>query len=112
MALYLVVRHQRAEQRWPNFWLADDRLETIQTTSEIGRLCEAAQRVGERVFVHRCAWQGGPGLICCSVLVSRVDRLSSQMRLVTFADPLVLGVAPVHHPNQGDNWYEETPVAT
>jgi hypothetical protein len=55
MALYVVVHHQQDEnQPWVYAWLDDELIEAIQTTSEIGRLCQRAKERGERVYVHRC----------------------------------------------------------
>ena len=54
MVLYLVIRHRKAKPSWKNEWLDDDRLRAIETTAEIGSLCENAKENGEQVFVHRC----------------------------------------------------------
>ena len=111
MALYLVVHHRRdADQPWQNAWLDDHRLQAIQTTTQIGRLCAAAQEAGERVFVHRCGWGGEAPLICCTVLVARVSQLPGRSSLVEVVEPTALGCPPSLQPGRGQNWYDSEPV--
>lgn len=110
MALFLVVHHQRdVSQPWQNVWLDDNRLKCIMTTTEIGRRCKSAKKIGERVFVHRCGWDSMEPTVCCSVLVSRAENLGSDY-LVEFSEPLVLDHPPPVQPGRGQNFYEAEPV--
>lgn len=84
----------------------DDRLEAIQTTAEIGNLCSEAKKTSSRVFVHRCAWGGNPATICCSVTVAKVDKIDKRTRIVTFAEPELLGTQPPISPSPGTNFYQ------
>ena len=107
MALYIVVHHQQDSHKpWQNNWIDDEQLETIQTTAEIGRMCEQAQRRGERVFVHRCAWGSFAPVVCCSVQVAQVASIDRRTSLVTFSEPMVLNLAPPFSPLLGQNFYE------
>jgi hypothetical protein len=58
MALYVVLRHpDNPEQAWSNAWQPDKPLvDAIMTNNDVAPLCNAAQRAGEYVYVHRCAW--------------------------------------------------------
>ncbi len=106
MKLYVVVHHkQDRSQPWSNNWIDDELLEAIQTTKEIGNLCRAAQRLGDRVFVHRCQWGDIPHSICCSVRVLKVYILDGSTSLVRFTDPRLLGLTPPLTPMPGQNFY-------
>ena len=110
MALYIVVHHNRdAHQPWQNSWLDDDRLEAIQTTREIGRLCETAAIHSEEVFVHRCAWGETQPTICCSLRVDSVDLIDKKASLVKFRDFVILGNQPPLSPSRGQNFYKFGP---
>jgi hypothetical protein len=109
MALYLVVHHGQDRDDWGNHWLDDDRLHSITTTTEIGRLCSSAKNTGERVFIHRCGWGSIEPTICCSVLVSRAVNIGSG-DLVEFTEPVVLDRRPPVQPGRGQNFYEADPV--
>ena len=68
--LYVVVHHRRdSHQPYPNSWLDDERLDAIETTPAIGRLCKDAKVSGRAVFVHRCAWDDSPPVICAGLSV-------------------------------------------
>jgi hypothetical protein len=111
MALYLVVWHQqdKREQQWVDVWLDDDRLQSITTTSEIGRFCASAKSDGERVYIHRCGWGGVEPRVCCSVIVSRAVKFGSDY-LVEFTEPVILGHQPPVQAGRGQNYYEADPV--
>ena len=109
MAFYVVVHHRRDPyQPWANTWLDDDRLKVISTTAEIAARCDQAQRSNEQVFVHRCAWLGGPAVVCCSVAV-KAARYDEKLGWVEFADSKVLGHSPRHQPGRGENSYDADP---
>ena len=110
MALYLVVHHKLDGQQWNNSWLDENRLQSIATTEEIGRLCAAAKAAGERVFIHRCGWVSEGPSICCAVRVARTARLPGHGALVEFEDPTLLGFPVSVQPRRGQNWYESDPV--
>src|SRR5437870_8256752 len=96
MTLHVVLHHRRdPHQPWTNNWVDDDRIESIQTTVEIGRLCEAARARDERVFVHRCAWGSNPPTICCSAKVSQIAAIDRRTTLVRFLEPTGLATPPV-----------------
>lgn len=108
MGLHVVVHHRKdPDQPWrDNIWLDGDLLQAIVTTAEIGRLCEGAQRRGERVSVHRCAWGGIPPTICCTVQVKRVASLSRRTSLVEFTLVEAANRTPPVQPLPGQNSYE------
>ncbi len=106
MALYVVVHHrQDTNQPWVNSWLDDERIEAIQTTNDIGSLCQEAQLHGEPVFVHRCAWAENLPSVCCSVKVAQAVPIDRRTFLVTFADPIPLCSVPPVSPAKGQNSY-------
>jgi hypothetical protein len=110
MALYLVIHHKLDGQQWNNSWLDENRLQSIATTEEIGRLCAAAKAAGERVFIHRCEWVSDGPSICCAVRVARTARLPGHGALVEFEDPALLSCPPSVQPRRGQDWYESDPV--
>ena len=105
MAFFVVVHHRLDKQTWSNHWDGDDRLLTIETTATIAERCALAKQVRERVFVHRCAWQGGPARICCSARVKNAQH-DSEMGWVEFDDLRTLDATPAVHPAKGQNSYE------
>lgn len=91
--LYIVVRHRRHQpQRWQNIWFDDKRLWAIETTTEIGQLCEREKEKDEPVFIHRCAC-GTRAIVCCSALVTSVEYRGAKC-LVTFGESTVLNIPP------------------
>ena len=106
MALYIVVHHKGdPSQPWPNNWLDDQRLQAIETTAEIGRLCQEARQERTRVYVHRCRWGDNPPTICCSVSVQRVSSINRRTSLVEFNDIEVSTGNPPEHQLPGQNFY-------
>lgn len=106
MKLYIVVNHQQdSSQPWRNSWADDQQIEAIQTTREIGNLCKAAKRLGDRVFVHRCQYGDIAHSICCSVRVLSVDFIDRSTSLVKFTDPRLLNLTPPVSPMLGQNFY-------
>jgi len=104
-SLYVVVRHSRnPAQTFKNVWLDDDRLLSITTTDEIGRLCLKAQRDCKVVYVHRCGWDKVPPTICCSVSVQHVQSIPGSPK-VTFSDCTVLNNPPAFSPERGQSFY-------
>ena len=109
MAFFVVVHHKRdQDQPWKNHWLDDDRLQVIETTEDIAARCAEAQRRGERVFVHRCGWLGGPPMVCCSVAIKNA-RHGSNLGWVEFHDPVILDIPPTVQPGRGQNCYDAPP---
>ena len=107
MALYVVVHHQRAEnQPWVNAWLDDELIEAIQTTSEIGHLCQRAKERGERVYVHRCGWGDSPPVVCCSAEVEDIGTIDRATVLVRFRSATAVGAEPSVNPVKGQNFYQ------
>ena len=106
MPLHVVVHHQQDKnQPWVNAWLNDDLIEAIQTTREIGTLCQNAKAGGERVCVHRCGWGDLSPVICCSALVEDVGAIDKSTALVRFADARPLNERPSRSPAKGQNFY-------
>ena len=104
--LYVVVHHSRdTHQPWPNSWLDDKRLEAIETTTEIGRLCQDAKQRNEPVFAHRCAWGSSQPLVCSSASVAQAASIDPCTSLVTFEGQQVLNVAPPVSPYPGQSYY-------
>jgi hypothetical protein len=106
LALYVVVHHrQDPRQPWEtNGWSDDDLLASIPTTVDVATECRDARNTGQWVYVHRCAWDGGPASICCRVHVVRehVDRSGS---FVVFSDAERLGLPAWYRPKRGENCY-------
>lgn len=106
MPLHVIVHHRRdSNQPWVNSWLDDNRLEAIQTTLEVARLCRNAHAKDATVFVHRCAFGGDAPLICCSLKVDTVDRVASSTWLVKFKDQRPIRSVPPIQAAQGQNSY-------
>lgn len=106
MALYVVVHHQRdGNQPWVNAWLDDELIEAIQTTKEIGHLCQQSKDRGERVYVHRCGWGACPPVVCCSAEVEEVGVADRTTVLVRFTSPVRLEQTPLRRPVVGQNFY-------
>ncbi len=106
MALHVIVHHQRdTVQPWINAWLDDQRIEAIQTTKEIGGLCQGAKERGQRVFVHRCGSGELSPQIGCSAEVESVDKIDNTTALVWFKNPIPLNQVPPRSPNKGQNFY-------
>ena len=104
--LYVVVHHrQDTDQRWPNSWLDDERLEAITTTLEIGGLCSDAMARGDSVFVHRCGWADSQPSVCCAASVIQSAPIDQRTSVVTFAAQQVLGATPPVSPHPGQNYY-------
>ena len=106
MTLHVVLHHhQDPNQPWTNDWVDDERIQSIQTTTEIGRLCQDAQRRNDAVFVHRCAWGGNSPIICCCAMVTRVATIDRRTALVTFEGATALGLTPPVQAFLGQNFY-------
>jgi hypothetical protein len=107
--LYLVVRHVRDSQKWPNEWIDDERLASITTTAQIGKFCREAKDIGEEVYVHRCGLINGADklhpIICCSVSVSEVGEPIGSNVIVKFSNQKVLNRQPLVRPELKQNYY-------
>jgi hypothetical protein len=104
--LYLVVHHQRdSQQPFPNSWLDDDRLDAIETTPAIGRMCKEAKLSGRPIFVHRCAWDENPPVVCCRALVLDAVPIDRRTCYVRFGSQEVLAEPPPNTPCPGQNFY-------
>ena len=110
MAFYIIVHHPSDPNRlWANDWDGQTLLRSITTPRTVAaRLVEARER-GERIFVHRCAWNAFSAEICCSALVEDVHNLDNATAFVTFADARQIGAPPPLTPHSGQNSYEERP---
>ena len=104
--LYVVVHHQRDfQQPYPNGWLDDDQLDAIETTPAIGRMCKEAKVSGRAVFVHRCAWDDNPAVICCGALVLDAVAIDRRTWYVRFGSQQVLAEPPPKTPHLGQSFY-------
>ena len=104
--LHLVVHHEKdPHQPYKNVWIDDNRVKTITTTGEVGRLCETAAQRGERVRFHRCRYGAFGPLICAEARVASVQFVHGTMWLVHFDEHTVLQVAPRVTPPQRTNYY-------
>ncbi len=102
----LVVHHQRdAHQPYPNSWLDAERLDAIETTPAIGRLCKAAKVSGRAVYVHRCAWDDNPPVICCRAVVLDAVAIDRRTWYVRFGSQQVLAEPPPKMPYLGQSFY-------
>ena len=108
--LYLVVHHRRDfHQPYPNSWLDDEQLDAIETTTAIGRMCQKAKVSGRAVYVHRCAWDENPPVICCRALVLDATAIDRRTWYVRFGSQQVLAEPPPKIPYPGQSFYS-TPV--
>ncbi len=104
--LYLVVHHQRdAHQPYPNSWLDDQRLDAIETSPAIGRMCKDAKISDRAVFVHRCAWDDNPAVICCRAVVLDAVAIDRRTWYVRFGSQEVLAELPPRTPYLGQSFY-------
>jgi len=109
VAFYVVVHHRRDKnQSWVNDWADDQRLNAITTTAEIASRCGVAKSSGERIYVHRCAYEGFPARIACSVAVKEA-RSDPAVSWVAFHDAAILDAPPPVQPARGQNSYEAPP---
>jgi hypothetical protein len=105
--LYLVLRHRKDSQVWSNAWLDDDRIDAIETNREVAQRCEQALLSDKTIFVHRCAWAGGPPIISCSMKVASVNSISKKDWLVRFKDQSAILRSPTPgQPMAGQNLYD------
>ncbi|MBA3767914.1 MAG: hypothetical protein H0W99_13210 [Acidobacteria bacterium] len=110
MAFYIVVHHSSdPNQLWANEWEAQTLLRTITTPKNIGVMLAEAKANGERIFVHRCAWNTFPAEICCSALVSEVHDLDKTTALIRFTDVRPVGTPPPVTPHAGQSSYDARP---
>src|ERR1041385_654432 len=99
MALYVVLHHRKdSVQPWVNSWLDDDRIEAIQTTTEIGQLCQQCATDSEPVFVHRCGSAEHDPVICCAAKVAQAAPIDRSTYLVTFTEAGQLAITPPRTP--------------
>jgi hypothetical protein len=104
--LYLVVRpRQNPDQTFRNIWLDDDRLQSIETTIEIGEHCKEAMTTDKRVYVHRCGFETSAPCISCSALVVESSQITQSLYFVKFANHSLIGAVPSFSPSQGTNHY-------
>jgi hypothetical protein len=106
MALYVVLHHRRdPNQPWVNSWFDDERIEAIQTTLEIGKLCKRAQDDGDLVFVHRCGFDGDVPIVCCAARVAQSAPVDRGTYSVTFCGTARRSLVPPLSPARGQNFY-------
>ena len=104
--LYLVVHHQRdAHQPYPNSWLDDERLDAIETTPAVGRMCKESKLSGKMILVHRCAWDEDPAVICCRAVVQDAVAIDRRTWYVRFGSQEVLAEMPPEMPYPGQSFY-------
>ncbi len=109
MALYLVVRHQKApQQTFHNIWMDDELLTSIQTTLEVGELCRQEMNLNHVVYIHRCGYLDYPPVICCSVHITDVEEIGGWI-IVKFGNQTPLDFTPPVPPVQGQNNYFAPP---
>jgi hypothetical protein len=106
MALYVVLRHPKnPEQTWSNVWQSDDRLvDGIMTNGDVAPLCEAAQRSGQYVYVHRCTWGGVSAEITSRTKVQNVSKVDRDY-YISFATPEPVAAVPHVQPLRGQDYY-------
>ncbi len=104
--LYVVVYHRRdVHQPYPNSWLDDEQLDAIETTTAIGRMCKKAKLAGTAVYVHRCAWDDNPAVICCRATVLDATAIDRRTWYVRFGSHEVLAEPPPKTPFLGQSFY-------
>jgi hypothetical protein len=110
MAFYIVVHHLSDPNRlWANEWETQTLLRSITTPKNIAVRLTEAKANGERIYVHRCAWNTFPAEICCSAVVSEVHDLDKTTAFVKFSDVQPIGVPPPTTPHVGQSSYEAKP---
>ena len=105
--LYVVVRHRRDFRPCPLSWLDDEQLDAMETSPAIGRMCREAKVAGRAVYVHRCAWDGSPSVICCRALVLDATAIDRRTWYVRFGRQEVLADPPPKTPYPGQNFYPD-----
>jgi hypothetical protein len=110
MAFYIVVHHPADPNRlWANDWDENSLLRSITTPKEVALRCAIARARGERIFVHRCVWDGFLASIWCSVMVSKVQHVDRTMSLIQFTGARLIDLPPLVVPHQGQNCYDALP---
>src|SRR5579859_1888803 len=112
MALYVVLRHpDNPEQVWSNAWQPDKRLvDAIMTNNDVAPLCNAAQRAGEYVYVHRCAWGTATAEITSRARVQSVTKVGRDF-YIQFSSPEPVAASPRVQPFQGqDSYFDASPL--
>jgi hypothetical protein len=106
MIVHLVVHHRNdPHQPWVNSWLDDEKLEAIQTTTDIGRMCRDLLKERISVRVHRCAWNDNPPIVCCKALVADASEIDRATWLVRFTGQETLIEQPASVIGRGINYY-------
>ena len=114
MKLYLVVRHrQNPQQLWLNIWqddVNDEQLTSIETTLEIGNLCNEEKNRNHLVYIHRCGYEDYPPMICCSACVAEVTATDNANRVkILFREQTTLNSPPIIQPVRHQNYYFAPP---
>jgi hypothetical protein len=105
MNLHLVLRHKKNPiQKFKNEWLDYDRPSTIETTKEIGRLCNELNAKGEMIFIHRCGFEKLKPSVICKAKVIEVSKIKTKT-VVKFASHKLMNVSPDFAPPRGTNFY-------
>ena len=97
-ALYVLARHPKAtvgegKRNWLNKWHVDGHcLESITTTLDVARRCEAERDKGNAVYIYRPRYSKDASAIVCSAFVGKVDYSGSEP-IVHFTDAKALGDA-------------------
>lgn len=103
MALYVIVRHEYAPQRYDNKW-DGDKLLAIHTLPKLARECEAEKEKDKPIFVHRTGSDYGPRRIVCSAHVSKVE-CDDKKAYVEFTKHLQMDETPPVEARQGEIFY-------
>jgi hypothetical protein len=107
MAFYIVVHHPSDPNRlWTNDWESQTLIRSITTPKQIAVRLAGAKANGERIYVHRCAWNSFPAEVCCSALVAEVHDLDKSSAYVTFTDVHPVGAPPPVAPHLGQSSYD------
>lgn len=107
MAFYIVVHHPSDPNKfWANEWEAQTLLRSITTPKNIAVRLAESKASGERIYVHRCAWNAFPAEICCSALVSEVHDLDKTTAFVKFVDVQPVSAPPPVMPHVGQSSYD------
>jgi len=77
------------------------------TNNDVAPLCNAAQRAGEHVYVHRCAW-GAAAEITSRARVQSVTKVGRDF-YIQFSAPEPVAASPHVQPFQGQDFYFDAP---
>lgn len=89
MALYLVLKHYRDEQKFTNQWrtgteTAGTIIESIETTAEVVEACREEKE--NDIYIYRCGFKDDSPIITCRAKVDSIKEKDDSKFLIIFKD--------------------------